>query len=274
MTQDGTAAPQVRITVAVSTMGHRLASLQLPEPRSGLHYLVLVQGYGPQDRLPSALLGRADLSLHALDSRGLSNSRNAALDLSGDGLLVFSDDDLTLDPAGLFQLADTFTADPGLDLAAGWRRELLPAHGRRQMTHRLTLFNSGRICAPELMVRGRAISGRGLRFDPAFGLGARHGQSEEFVFVTDCLRAGCKGMSFPIVTGSHPHESTGDNWHDNDLMRARHAMFRRVFGPWRWLVRPAYAWRHRYRFTGPLAAACFALGHVPGDRQAPKIGGS
>lgn len=254
------------VTVAVSTIASRLPRIELPPPAPGLRYLLLVQaGEGAQaGALPPELDGRADLAMVAIAGRGLSNSRNRALDLSTDPFLVFSDDDLALSPEGIALLRDALLMDPSLDLVAGWRSELLPVAGRRARPHRLNLFNAGRICAPELMVRRASIVARGLRFDPDFGLGARHGVGEEYAFVTDALKAGCKGLSLPVVTGAHPHPSTGDDWHDPGLLRARVALLKRVFGRWSPPVRAAYALRHRRRFPTFRAGMHFVLGYPSG----------
>ncbi|WP_456389768.1 hypothetical protein, partial [Profundibacter sp.] len=130
----------------------------------------------------------------------------------------------------------------------------------RAAKHDLRTANSGRICAPELMVRVGAIRGANIAFDPEFGLGAKFGLGEEFIFITDALKAGLKGVGFPIVTGAHPDESTGNDWQDPALMRARAAMLARVFGRWAILARMAYAWRYRSRIGTIRGCLGFAFG--------------
>ncbi|KAA0912326.1 glycosyltransferase [Aquicoccus porphyridii] len=250
------------ITVAISTIGERLGGLDLPAPCPGLDYVVLVQKPGTTP-CPEAIAARPDVSVHILDTIGLSRSRNTAFDVATGSLLVFADDDMTLDPAGFHRLARAFAEDPKLGFAAGWRSDRLPGTGRRGRVHRLHHFNAGRVCAPELMVRRDTIDAAGLRFDPDFGLGARFGLGEEYVFVTDALKAGLKGLSLPVAVGRHPSESTGDNWQRPDLMRARMAMLKRVFGAWAPLVRGLYALRYRRRIGDPRRVLAFARGHVP-----------
>lgn len=254
------------ITVAISALGKRLAGLPLPPPCPGLTYLVLVQKLG-EARVPAALEARADVAVRVLDTVGLSRSRNAALDLAPGALVVFADDDMTLEPEGFLRLARAFAADPALGLAAGWRSDRLPRAGRRARPHRLHHFNAGRICAPELMVRRSAIDAAGLRFDPAFGIGGRFGLGEEYVFITDALKAGLRGRSCPVAVGQHPSESTGDNWQRADLMQARIAMLTRVFGRWAPLMRLLYALRYRRRIGGAARILAFARGQVPGGTE-------
>ncbi|MVO18522.1 glycosyltransferase family A protein [Parasedimentitalea huanghaiensis] len=237
--------PADYVTVAVSTLGAGLLHLRLPDPCAGITYLILVQQ--PQAGAAEVFANRSDVRVVLLGGIGLSNSRNAALDQAETALLLFADDDMILDLQGIQTLAECFKTDPQLALAAGWRTERLPAKAE-QVT--LTRFNSGRICAPEFMVRRAAVQAAQIRFDPDFGLGAHHGLGEDYVFVTDLLRAGLTGISVPVATGSHPHASTGGNWVDPKLNPARQAVLTRVFGRMAPLIRLVYALRHRKRLGG------------------------
>ena len=111
------------LTVAISAMTDRRAGLVLPPPCPGLRYLLLVQeARGPADAgFAPELLARADLRIVPLPGRGLSNSRNAALELAEDPYLAFSDDDLVLEPRGLLLLREVLRGDDRLDLVAGQR---------------------------------------------------------------------------------------------------------------------------------------------------------
>jgi len=240
------------VTVAISTLGQGIRRIDLPDPEPGISYLVLHQR-------PEAGAGcaRPDVTLRLLDSLGLSNSRNAALELAVDDLVLFADDDVGLNLEGIRQLAACFAEDPDLALAVGWRAEQFSADA---VSAPLTRFNSGRVCAPEFMVRRSVIQALGVRFDPDFGLGARHGVGEDYVFVTDILRAGGKGWTWPVVTGTHPHASTGDRWDEPALLAARRAVLTRVFGRWAGPVRLAYALRHRRRFAGVTQLLQFVSG--------------
>ncbi|WP_297771172.1 glycosyltransferase [uncultured Roseovarius sp.] len=254
------------VTVAISTIGPRLSRLVLPPACPGIDYLVMVQK-GDTDACPDALSERDDVTVSRLCSVGLSHSRNAAFEHATGALLVFADDDMTLDTDGFCRLARAFTAAPDLGFAAGWRSDRLPGAGRRGRPHRLHHFNSGRICAPELMVRRSAVEAAGLRFDPDFGLGARFGLGEEYVFVTDALKAGLRGLSLPVAVGRHPSESTGDNWCRADLMQARVAVLGRVFGRYAPLVRVLYALRYRRRIGGLRHFLAFVRGHIPDSQE-------
>ncbi|WP_150121288.1 glycosyltransferase family 2 protein, partial [Sulfitobacter sp. HI0076] len=92
-----TPAAPPQITVAIATLGPRASQISLPPPRPGLCYLVMIQR--APDPLPHS--DRPDLTYIALDSLGLSRSRNAALDACSTPYLVFADDDMQLETEGL-----------------------------------------------------------------------------------------------------------------------------------------------------------------------------
>ncbi len=249
------------VTVAVSTMGARVNSIDLPDPRAGIDYLVLVQR--PEPTCPTTLAARDDVRVVTLETIGLSNSRNAGLEMATGEMLLFADDDQDLDLDGICKLARILDHDPDLAIVLGWRREHMRDRGRSTHTYRITVLNSGRVCAPEFMVRRSAVLAAGVWFDPRFGVGAEFEIGEEFIFVADLLAAGLAGLSVPVVTGSHPDESTGDVWDDPEILRARQAVLRRVFGPWVLPVRCGYALRHRRHLGGVAAMLRFTLGVVP-----------
>ncbi len=246
--------------IAVSTVGARVHGIELPAPTPRSGYLVVVQK--PEQASGDPFEAREDVETLWLNTVGLSHSRNAALMHARGAFLVFADDDMRLDIGGLTRLADHLAARPDLDFVAGWRDGRLPASGKRAGRHRLSLRNSGRICAPELMIRRSAVTARGICFDTDFGKGGRHALGEEYVFIADLLRAGLSGEALPVVVGVHAAQSSGEIWQDTAILQARLAVQRRVFGPLAPLVHPLYALKHRRDFCSQGAALRFALGRA------------
>lgn len=231
------------ITIAISTMGARSKTLVLPAMTDGICYHVVVQD--PPNDLPDEVLSRPDVTWQRQDGRGVARSRNAAFAAVQTRFAQFCDDDVALDLSGVQALAAALDVRPDCAFALGWMRENLPHTGKHAAIYALTLLNSGRVGAPEIMVEVAPFRTADIWFDEDFGLGARHGIGEEYAFVTDAMKAGLKGISVPIALGSHPNESTGDRWAEVDLLRARVALFKRVFG-WRHpLIRLAFAIKHR-----------------------------
>ena len=246
------------ITVAIAALGQSVASIALPPFVDGLRYDIFVQS--PPSHLPRS--DRNDVRYVTLDTLGLSHSRNRALAQCETPLLVFADDDMVLDTGGLQALAVQMDQNAKLGFAAGWRAGRMPQAGRRTAPYRLHKLTAGRICAPELMVRVAQVRAARVQFDTRFGVGAEHPVGEDYIFVCDMLAAGLRGEAFPIVTGAHTGRSTGDNWEDATILRARRTVLGRCFGGWAPAMRAAYVLRHRKRLGGLRGAWAFWTGRI------------
>lgn len=251
------------VTVAIATFGNRCLEIDFPAQTPALSYVVFVQ----EAPTPLPHPTRTDITYIALNSRGLSESRNSAIDRCTTPYLLFSDDDIELDSIGIQALAQELQNAPNLSFAAGWRRNRLPTSGRKSGVYDLHKINSGRLCAPELMIRHSVMKGMGVRFDTRFGIGTDLPTGEDYIFVCDMLDAGAKGRAFPLVVGTHPDTSTGDIWSDPDILRARRAVLARCFGKTAWAVRAAYALRHKSHLGGIDGAWVFYTGYAPKFRK-------
>lgn len=252
-----------RLTVAISTIGARAGRIVLPDPSSEIDYLILLQR---PDAAP-LLFPRADLTLQPLGNLGTAASRNAAIDHARGTFLLFTDDDVTFDTGGIVRLRDVLRADPGLAIVTGLRTGRI--HTARTAGYRLRHWNTARTATPEIMVRLAPIRDRGIRFDPEFGIGGRYGLGDEFVFLTDALKAGLKGRHEPVPVGHHEGASTGDRWNDPTLIQARIAVMTRVFGRAAPLARLAFALKNRHHLRDVSGGVTgFVLGReTPPERR-------
>ena len=245
------------LTVAIATTGARLERIALPPAVTGIDYIVTVQDAqaGP---LPDWHT-RQDVAVCPETQRGLSANRNSGITQARGALLLFSDDDIRLSPQGLERLRGVFRDEVGLALVLGWRAGQLPTRGRRRGTYRLTRFNSGRAAAPSIMIATEKVRASGIYFDTGFGIGSPCPLGEDYIFVTDVLDAGLRGISVPVIAGAHPGPSSGENWTDPLLIKSRATVLRRVFGHAAFPMRLLYAWRHRARFASFGRALRFAV---------------
>lgn len=246
-----------RLTIVVATTGDRINGIILPDEAPGIDYIICVQ----QDkghRLDTT--NRADVKVLPQEGANVSQNRNAGFKAAKGTLVLFNDDDVVLNPDAIDSLRACFTQNEALVLGLGWRAGGLPQSGKRSGTYRLTRFNTGHATVPGIMVRREPIQKSGIAFDPDFGVGARFLLGEEYIYVTDILRAGLNGVGFPLELGAHPHPSTGDNWHSTKLMSARRAMLARVFGKAHPFARAVFALKYRRRFATRKAMLGFALG--------------
>ena len=91
----------------------------------------------------------------------------------------------------------------------------------------------------ELAVRRSLLPA--VRFDERFGLGTRFPSGEEAIFVNDALRAGARARYVPLVLCSHSGLSSGHRLWDENMVRTKGAVIRRLF-PRAWpVILPVFA---------------------------------
>ncbi len=175
---------------------------------------MLVQEAAADPRIAPALArlaARADITVTRLAGTGLSRSRNAALELARGEVMLVADDDVTHLPGAFDGIRGFFAAHPETALLAGQSfvpdgapRKRFPARVRR-----LRRWNAGGISSHELALRTAPVRAVGLRFDEGFGVGAGTPAflGEEYVFVSDCLRAGLVGTYAPLPISVHPQRA-------------------------------------------------------------------
>lgn len=248
--------PLPDLTVAISTRGTRALALRPEtwERSPGLDWLVLVQEPAADLRLPAhleALAARPDVTVARLAGRGLSRSRNAALDLARGEVLLLADDDVTHPPGAFTAIRRFFRDRPEASLLVGLSLDGAGRPRRRPTgPRRLTCWNAGRTASHELAFRLAPVRRCGVRFDEGFGVGAGTPAflGEEFIFLADCLRAGLAGEHRPVPVSVHPDPSTGAGWSGPEAARARAAALTRGFGRQAPFARAAYALKNARRF--------------------------
>ena len=201
-------------------------------------------------------------SCRVIDSaqRGLSRSRNMALDLARGDLIWLLDDDLILDPACEERILAAFAAHPEAD-AIGFN-VVSDTPGRPQRLFRgegeITLLNSLRNPTFRFVYRTARLREKGLRFREEFGSGSVYSSGEDSVFTVDCLRAGLRLITLPIQVARVDH--TDSAWFvgfTEKYLRDKGAIMRAIFGrgaPFWCVVMLARRreWRSEYPFPKAL----------------------
>jgi len=269
------AAGPARLTIAISTLGSRLARIdaQALPAQAGWRYLILVQATGSAEP-PVALAARPDIAWLTLDTTGVAASRNRALDAATTEYLLFSDDDIELLADGIGRLVAAFDARP--DLAVLTAQTLngdgtpLKAYARR--ARRLSLFNSAKTGTVEMMVRPARIRQQAVRFNTAFGVGTRLPLGDEYVFIADCLKAGLRGRYVPIPVAVHTARSSGNDWLSAESAEARARVFDTVFGPLSLPIKLLFLVRHwgEFRSVAQFLAYSRVMMRSAGRATAPS----
>lgn len=190
------------------------------------------------------------------DTRGLSKSRNIAINECSADILLISDDDVRhFDEVEAIILSEF--ARTGADILTF---QITTPEGHPFKTYNPSAFTHSarsvmRVNSIEIAVRVKSVKDKGLKFDEEFGLGARYPTGEEIIFLSDALKAGLNVRYVPVPIVVHPVESSGGSLFKNDpLIGAKGAMFCRIFGFGGYFACTAFAVKHHkksgYGFLG------------------------
>ncbi|MEQ4205594.1 glycosyltransferase [Actinopolymorpha sp. B17G11] len=241
------------LTIAYSTMAARAHNISLAGIAPDNEVLVCVQG-GP---LPcDGELARARVI--PVPGTGVAKSRNASIECARGRYLLFGDDDVTVNLAGvgegirhLQRTGHALALGQGTD-PSGSMRKRYPRH-----VTPLTPFNSAKAATYEMLIDLSQVRAKGVRFDVRFGAGTDLHLGDEYIFIMDLLRAGLSGDAVPVIFGTHPRVSSGTQWGSPEDSHARAVALNRVFGRWAPFARMAFGLKNATKFGSWRALETF-----------------
>lgn len=246
------------LTFGYSTQAQRVKNITFPTKSDDREFLVLVQN--PDESSYNFDFPHAKLI--ELKSRGVAKSRNAALKHASGKYLIFGDDDITFDEAGIQTLLQYFESNPDCSIIlaqtsdeTGTLRKSYPAKA-----HKLSKYNSAKAATYEMMIRLDSIRAAGISFDENFGAGVENYLGDEYIFISDALDKGLKGDFLPVRVAIHPKDSSGSLWGTPKDLKARATVFGRVFGATAPIFRALFLLKSRKARVGVLNALRFIFG--------------
>jgi hypothetical protein len=113
-----------------------------------------------------------------------------------------------------------------------------------------------------MIVRVDSIRSKRVNFDENFGAGADNYLGDEYIFITDLLKAGGSAIFLPITIAIHSEDSSGSRWGTESDLRARARVFQRVFGFTAPLIRTAFVFKNFQKFAGTKNLYKFIFGKL------------
>ena len=241
------------LTVGYSCLADRFGDIAQPPEHDDVEFVVCVQG----GSVPAAPDWARVVEVPGI---GVARSRNVAIDVAQGRYLLFCDDDVSINVPGVLAGVEHLQrSGHALALGQGITPAGVPRKSYPATVTALTRFNTAKAATYEMLVDLNQVRDAGVRFDERFGAGMPLHLGDEYIFITDLLRAGCSGVAIPEVFGTHPDVSSGDRWDRPTDAHARAVALNRVFGRTAPLARAAFAVKHRRRLGGPGAIARFVV---------------
>lgn len=159
--------------------------------------------------------------------RGLSISRNMALENANSNICLLADDDLEYLKGYEEIVLTQFQHYPNADIIAfqveGIERTFKNYYPRSRKVNCFTLM---KISSVEIAFRVDKIKKANIQFKEIFGAGAKYFMGEESIFLSDCLKSGLTIMYVPIkIADLHIGDSTWFKGFNKEYFYSKGAAF-------------------------------------------------
>lgn len=165
--------------------------------RSGLKSGAVIVNQCDRDGEERTLINGHSVRMYSTTTRGLSRSRNMAIEHSRADICLISDDDEIYADDYDDKLQHAFSSYPKADVI------LFQVDNDIGKTFSPNPFRVGylralKFASWQIAFRRESIMRAGIRFDVEMGSGTGHGSNEETKFLYDCLRKGLKLQYVPV----------------------------------------------------------------------------
>ena len=165
--------------------------------------------------------------------KGLSKSRNLALQKASKDLVILTDDDVVFQSSFEDLVLQAFNSNLNHD---GFRFQyenengIFPKKYPKRFLSKLSNFEILNASSVELVFKKDSVKSKGVLFDENFGLGSTFYMGEEAIFVSDAIKTGLTIGFVPKTILIHSDLSTGEKTSSSELYFVQSAVFYRIFG--------------------------------------------
>lgn len=174
---------------------------------------------------------RSNIKVIQRYEKGLSKSRNCALDHVKEGICLIADDDVVFIDDIYEKITHAYEQNSDADIIS-FQIETPDGEPFKQYSSKSYLHTKKtlmRVASIEITFRANKIHKSGLRFDEDFGLGSTYPTGEETIFLCDAYDKKLNILYCPIPIVAHPKEHSNASY-SIDLFKAKGAVFIRIFG--------------------------------------------
>ncbi|GLI56798.1 hypothetical protein PM10SUCC1_23120 [Propionigenium maris DSM 9537] len=222
----------MKIEILISTMNRRnIEELELETKNIFSDCLIVNQITTNNLKLIKEELTKGNVRLISFRERGLSISRNRALEKAKGDILLLTDDDVYYKKNFEKKIMKEFEKDKNLDIltfkAETSMGEDFKRYSKKSYTHnRRSIL---KVSSIEIAIRKSSVEKFDLKYDELFGLGSLYETGEENIFLQEALKKGCSIKFVPISVAIHSKETSNRMLTDRTLF-SKGALFFRLFG--------------------------------------------
>ncbi|MCR4806056.1 MAG: glycosyltransferase family 2 protein [Lachnospiraceae bacterium] len=199
--------------------------------------------------------------------RGLSRSRNMAIEKASGDICILCDNDVEYLPDYEMRIKDGFLRHPDADLIVFYIKRKEKPVPNYPKTKRMGFLSVLKIFSPEIAFKRDSV--KGIRFDERFGAGSgRYLMGEENIFLYECLKRGLKIYYEPVMIAVlREEESTWFKGYDRDFFISRGANYGAMSRIFSYVLIWQYALRKRGLYKGDGTRFADALRYMLEGRK-------
>ena len=221
---------QALISTTLSRLNDAIKLAKTINETSDVKALIICQTFEDKD-FYAVNQPLSDIQIIYSKEKGLSNSRQLGIVSSTADVIWFLDDDVSININGINDVRSLFIEKEvdiittKFDLTSGGYKK-----NYKNVSFVHDFYSVLKVSSIETFCRRNFLIKNSIMFDSSFGLGAKYPSGEENIFLSDCLKKKAIIKYFPIVTSTHPPITSGDNYVDRNLLIAKGALIKRLFG--------------------------------------------
>lgn len=156
-------------------------------------------------------LSEEKVRMLSFNEKGLSRSRNKAIENADGEICIIADDDVEYHENYNDIISEAYNKYTEADIIAfsvrrKGGRNLKKAENRFK---KVNLLSSMRLSSVQLTFKRKSIVNKGIKFNELFGSGSNEYQmGEENIFLSECFRKNCKIIFIPLEIGIVTHEES------------------------------------------------------------------
>lgn len=190
-----------------------------------------------------------------IDQRGLSKSRNCAINISTSEYIYLADDDIILNSKFNLIVKEAFKKYPQADIIAFQVKGIDKEFKKYPLKEfKINYRNSMKISSVQLVMKASFIKKKNLKYDELFGTGSRYAMGEENIFLLDALKKNAKIIYIPKeISRVYIGDSSWFKGFTEEYFFDRGASYWRMFGIFSPLVVLLFCWKKKELFKDNIS---------------------
>lgn len=154
------------------------------------------------------------------EKKGLSRSRNIAIDKSNSDFIWILDDDIHTSKENIILIKETLLNEPSADvLTFRYAHSTNKKNSKKYFNKKyLNKYDLLKVSSIEVIVRRATLKKLNVKFDERFGLGSKYPSCEENLFLLNLYDKGSKIIHIPIIIVYHPAITSGSKFNPQSLI--------------------------------------------------------